>query len=112
MKTIDRTELERWTHEQREFVLMDVLPDDAAHTSTEGMPHSHSRSDFMRQLEQLQPRKEQPVVLYEAVSASVHSGSAADLLERAGFANVYRFVGPQAAHHAAGHDLPMQSRSA
>jgi len=111
MKTIDRTELERWTNEQREFVLMDVLPDDSAQTSTENMPHSHTRSDFMRQMDHLQAQKEQPVVLYEAISAAVHSRSAAVMLEDAGFANVYRFVGPQTPHHTSAHGLPQQSRS-
>lgn len=112
MKTIDRTELERWTNEQREFALLDVLPDDSTRTSTEGMPHMHSRSDFMRQMQRLEQHKEQAVILYEANSASVRSGTAAEMLQQAGFANVYRFVGPQTALHGSAHDVASESRSA
>ncbi|MGV3662292.1 MAG: rhodanese-like domain-containing protein [Prosthecobacter sp.] len=113
MKTIDRTELERWANEQRAFALVDVLPDDpaCAHLAA-AMPHAHSRADFMSQMARLEAHKEQPVVLYEASSASVRSGAAADMLEQAGFDNVYRFVGPQSAIHASAHGLPSESQSA
>lgn len=104
MKTIDRTELELWTREDRAFALLDVLPDAPAAThSAEELPHAHSRADFMAQVARLDDRKEDPVVLYEAATATVHSDAAALQLEQAGFTQVYRFIGPQTALHASGH---------
>lgn len=111
MKTIDRMELERWTREQRAFALLDVLPDGPA-SLAEHLPHAHSRADFMEQMRSLKTHQEQPVVLYEATTASVHSGDAAGMLERAGFANVYHFVGPQTALHSASHAATRQGGSA
>lgn len=57
----------------------------------------------MEQVARLQGRKDEPVVLYEAASASVHSSAAAAMLEQSGFRNVYHFIGPQTPLHAACH---------
>lgn len=105
MKTIDRTELERWTQEEQPFALLDVLPGDptVAH-SAEELPHTHSQADFMNQVASLGRRKDEPVVLYEAASASIYPAAAAAMLEQSGFSNVYHFIGPQTSLHAAGHN--------
>ncbi|HEY1052087.1 MAG TPA: hypothetical protein VGE39_20090 [Prosthecobacter sp.] len=113
MKTIDRAELQRWTSENRVFALMDVLPDDAAGAQMAGgLPHAHSQADFMDQVTRLRSHQEQPVVLYEAASASVHFSAAAAMLQQAGFGAVYRFVGPQSALHGAAHGAPLPGTSA
>lgn len=104
MKTIDRSELDQWAHQQHSFALLDVLPgaEEGEHLG-ERMPHEHNTADFLAQIDSLGDDKAQVVVLYESSTASIPSAAAAGLLEDAGFGNVYLLMGPQAALHTSGH---------
>ena len=103
MKTIDLSQLEAWQEDAGCFVLLDVLPDNTPRDPPLG---SSRQRDFIHQINTLGVNKDQPVVLYEADSATIELAAAVEALTRIGFGEIYHFVGPQSPFHASQHCEP------
>lgn len=100
VKTISLIELEQWQDSNRSFALLDVTPNGLNQTPRQLEKH---RRDFLKKISRLGISKDAPVVLYEGGSACIESAAAADILQREGFHEIYRFTGPQAAYYTSQH---------
>lgn len=104
LPTIDHRRLAQWADEDRPFALIEVQPDHDSAASQWGVSAAFlAHTDFLEQISALRLRKTRPIVLYESGQGTVRAEEAADTLLNAGFCEVYRFVGPQAAFHASQH---------
>lgn len=100
MKTISRNELESWQDSNRSFALIDVLPGSTHHRQE---PSAESTGTFLEKLCRLGIGNEQTIVLYEGSAACIEAATAAEILMREGFHEVYCFIGPQAAFYETQH---------
>src|SRR5437899_53225 len=103
-KKIDVDELKRWISEGRNFVLVDVLPEDCF--GVQRLPGAGNACvyevDFLDKIKTLGAAPDAPVVLYGAGKGALDSAVAAEKLERAGFQQVYDFRGGCTAWEEAG----------
>jgi rhodanese-related sulfurtransferase/polyisoprenoid-binding protein YceI len=102
--SLNIAELQRWLNEGRDFALIDVLPEEAF--TERHLPGARKACvyevDFLDQITNLGVRKDQPIVVYGTGPDALESATAAEKLDRAGYAKVFDFRGGQAEWKAAG----------
>ena len=102
---IDTATLKHWMDEERDFVLLDVLPADAFAESR--LPGARNaciyETNFLEQARDAVRGKENAVVVYCSGFGSRASSDAADRLARAGYTEVFDYEGGSAAWNEAGH---------
>jgi len=110
-KTITREELKKWLDEKKEFVLIDVLPQDSYESRhlTKAKNASVSEANFLEQVEKLAATKETVVVVYCASFDCQLSPQAAQALAEAGYTKVYDFKGGLADWQDAGYSFEAES---
>jgi rhodanese-related sulfurtransferase len=107
MKTIQRDELKQWMDENRSFILVETLPLESF--TEKHLPGAHNIPEndehFEDKVEDLNPDKSKPVVVYCANSECQSSPRAARRLESVGFRNVYDYEAGKEDWQKAGYRL-------
>lgn len=95
MEAINAEQLEQMQQEGRDFVLINVLPEEAFRERH--IPDSINipvgKKDFEKQVEEAAGSRDRTIVVYCANTECEASPQAAKRLERAGFTNVIDFTG-------------------
>ena len=95
---IDSATLQRWLSEKSRLSLVDVLPEE--YFAAQHLPGARRACvyevDFLDQIERLDIRRDDPVVLYGAGDGSLDSAVAAEKLAHAGFRQLFDYSGGRA----------------
>jgi polyisoprenoid-binding protein YceI/rhodanese-related sulfurtransferase len=92
---ITSTELKNWIDGGKDFLLIDVLPEE--YFTEKHLPKARNacvyQVSFLDQVAELAPNKETPIVVYGPSERSLSSSTAADKLLKLGYVEVYDYQG-------------------
>lgn len=97
IQEISRDELKQWMDEDKDFVLLDVLPPDSYRErhlpGAKNVPLKGGDVDFLEKAGELVSEKDKTVVVYCMSFSCQLSPAAAEKLMEAGYTNVYDYRG-------------------